>query len=528
MLLYLQFNGRFTRKADRIARIMRRDYGFTRFRGISTSEGHAIWLSKEKNTPIRYEHIQRVPDLWRNAIARGKPTSPANIDRLEAGYGPLERLMMADRHLSFVYLPDIIFPPTALRATTATHEGALACIEELLGYYEKEFTENRPALVLFHNVSAGPAVCAAAVCYRMGIPFVTIGMTQVDNRHHACSNVQMAPDDAIERYASADLAVSDYAREWIGQLGGGPVKTDGDQEIRKRLTNRYQSSCPAIFGEALRKLPEALKPWKKPYLPDPRVPTGFDRWAHDLRSRINYRRNVDSGLFSKGPLPESYVYFAMSWTPEMSTLILAPRYAFQMVVIQALSQSLPAGWKLVVKDHTFMPSTRRKWFYETITRYQNVVLAHPDLISAQLATGARAMATISGTAGWESILADKPTLVFSDIWYLATGLAHRCRTIENLPSDIRETIRRHEAIAPGERRERCARMVQALVDGSVPFDFHVMWQTIEEERLDDYEPDLAAMAERVHARFLRLEERVIDPFDATAWTGDRTPREPAR
>jgi hypothetical protein len=345
----------------------------------------------------------------------------------------------------------------------------------------------------------------------------------VDNRHHACSNVQMAPDDAIARYADPALAASPDARAWLEKLGGGPVKTDGDQEIRKRLTDRYHAGYPSILAEALRKLPAALKRWDKPYPPDPRVPGAFDAWAHDLRSRINYRRNVGSGLFHRGPLPENYVYFAMSWTPEMSTLILAPRYAFQMVVIQALSQSLPAGWKLVVKDHTFMPSTRRRWFYETITRYQNVVLAHPDTLSAALAAGSRAMATISGTAGWESILADRPTLVFSDIWYLATGLARRCRSIETLPADLRETIRAHEAIPAPERRERCARMVQALVDGSVPFDFHVMWQTLEEERLDDYEPNLAAMAERVHARFLRLQTETIDPFDATPWSRDRTP-----
>ena len=142
---------------------------------------------------------------------------------------------------------------------------------------------------------------------------------------------------------------------------------------------------PAGFGFILRRpglwpfaaLPAALKRKRKPYPPDPREATPFQMWRWEARVQWHYRSLMRSGIFSDR-LPEGdFLYFALSVTPEASTCIEAPQYADQLVVIGALARGLPAGWRLVVKDHLPMCGRRTLEFYRCASQYPNVVLVNP-------------------------------------------------------------------------------------------------------------------------------------------------------
>ena len=157
MHLFLQFNGRFTPKADRIARILQERHGFAEFSGISTAEGHAAWLMDPKHTPIRYRHVQALPELWRRAVDRGR-ADKARLSTLEERYGNLWRFVIADRNLGHTFLTGTIVPKTALRARSAELDVVLSCLQELFDYFEHRFEEDRPDAVFFQVVAAAPAV----------------------------------------------------------------------------------------------------------------------------------------------------------------------------------------------------------------------------------------------------------------------------------------------------------------------------------------------------------------------------------
>ena len=524
MHLYLQFNGRFTPKADRVARLLAERHGYTIFTGLSTSEGHVTWLRKEKNTPVRYGHIQALPELWRRAFARGI-ADPARLARLEADYGNLWPYILADRNLGHTFLTGTIVPDTAMRRRAADQRFIFACIQELFDYFETQFTADRPDAVFFQVVAGSPALVCAAVCGRLGIPFFNIGKKNFGDRHPITRNALMQPDGAVERYADPALTAGPDAEAWLDAFRNQPVPPDSLASDRKVFASRHGGSLPGVVLRHLAALPKALRTEKKPYEPDPRATLPLDTWKWELKVKLNYRRLAAQGVFDHQMVSEPYVYFPLSVTPEATTCVVAPLYSDQLVLIGALAQSLPAGWKLVVKDHLPMCGRRSASFYQQAMQFQNVVLVDPTLNSEKLVRDAQAVAVISGTSGWEAMLHGRPVLAFSDVWYLATGLGVRCRSLETIYRDLMTSLRLTADFDPAERRRRLTRIIQAVMDDSFAFDYPLMWHKRTPEELDAAMPKFeglaAKLAERIQSTLAAAPPP--HPFDVTPWTRDRTP-----
>lgn len=523
MHLFLQFNGRFTPKADRLARILRDRHGFTHFSGISTSEGHASWLLNPAHTPIRYAHVQALPELWRRALARGH-ADRTRLSSLEERYGNLWRFVIADRNLGHTFLTGTIVPETALRGRTAELDVVLSCLQELFDYFERRFEADRPDAVFFQVVAAAPALVAAAVCRRMGIPFLCLGKTKYDDRHHLATNALMQPDPVVERYADGALTPSPDAWARLEASRIEPKASDHYDADRRNFAARHGGGRAQMLWAQLSALPKALRPWRKPYPPDPRAPTAWQMWRWETKVQWNFKRLAASGMF-EGQAPDGdYIFFPLSVTPEASTCVVAPEFADQLVLVGALARSLPAGWRLAVKDHLPMCGRRTRSFYQQILQYQNTILVDPTIRSTDLIRKARLTTVIAGTSGWEAMMMGCPVLAFGDVWYLATGLGHRCLNTSRVHEDIHEACRIAGRFDSGERDRRCARMIQALVEGSFPFDYHLMWSRLDTEQLDARAPQFEDLAARIASRIEKMRrEGTPDPFDTGAWTRDRTP-----
>ena len=101
----------------------------------------------------------------------------------------------------------------------------------------------------------------------------------------------------------------------------------------------------------------------------------------------------------------------------------------QLVIIKMLSETLPEGWYLYVKEHPAqfdinndtsyyhmydMPLFKTKKFYKKISSMSNVKVIQHSTKSVDLIRGSQAVASIQGTVLLESVLEKKPMLAFSD------------------------------------------------------------------------------------------------------------------
>lgn len=524
MHLYLQFNGKFTPKADRIARVFTDRYGCGRHSGIAVGEGHARWLLDRRHTPLHYEHVQALPELWRRALARGK-ADRRRIAELERDYGNLWRFIIADRNLGYRYYGDVLLPHTALRQACRSHDAILSCLQELFDYYERAFAELRPDLVLFHLVASAPGAVAAAVAHRCGIPFLALQASQIGDRFFVASNALMQPDEAVELYARESLPVSPEVARWYDEMREKRVAAIELARGGEAFKALYRNSRPALFWRHARGLPAALRRRRKPYPPDPREPTPLHRWRAANAADWTRFALFRAGFFEPGPPAGEFVYFPLAVTPEQSTCLVKPLYVDQSHLVDLLAQSVPAAWRVAVKEHLPMAGLRSVEFYRRLQRLPNVALIDPRSSPVELTRRAQAVVSVGGASVWEAAMAGRPALTFGRTWCGTTGLVHHTANPEALGDELRQCIRANAAVTPEDRAQRLRRMLEALHRASFPIDFRVAWETMTPAELDQSQAETDRIAERVWQRYQSLRQTGPwpDPFATAPWSRDRTP-----
>lgn len=119
-----------------------------------------------------------------------------------------------------------------------------------------------------------------------------------------------------------------------------------------------------------------------------------------------------------------YIVYALNFQPERTTSPIGDHFVNQFLAIDMLAKSLPAGWKLYVKEHPsqfihFMwgSNYRSKAYYDAIASLPNVQLVPLIYDIYQLIDGSKAVATITGTMAWESVVREKPAIIFGHTWY---------------------------------------------------------------------------------------------------------------
>lgn len=106
---------------------------------------------------------------------------------------------------------------------------------------------------------------------------------------------------------------------------------------------------------------------------------------------------------------KDFIYYPLHMQPEASSMPLAGIYADQQVVVEALSNALPRGLKLVVKEHPLQFTTSDKLsfrsveFYSRLKSLDNVVLAHQKEPAAPLIRNSLAAVTLTGTTALEAL-----------------------------------------------------------------------------------------------------------------------------
>jgi len=134
---------------------------------------------------------------------------------------------------------------------------------------------------------------------------------------------------------------------------------------------------------------------------------------------------------------DKYVYFPLHYQPERTVNPDGGVFFDYMFTLRILSESLPEGWKLYVKEHTsqfsYMLSGERGRTvqdYDEILKLHNTILIPSNADSRELIASSQAVATITGTAGWEAVILGKPILYFGYPWYQDCPGTHQIFSVQ--------------------------------------------------------------------------------------------------
>jgi hypothetical protein len=121
-------------------------------------------------------------------------------------------------------------------------------------------------------------------------------------------------------------------------------------------------------------------------------------------------------------LNHEYIYFGLHYQPEMTTNPMAGRYQDQFLSIKLISDNLPKGVLIYVKEHPQIYKNqdfqcRFREFYSMIGGLGNVKIVNSDTSTFELIKQSKAVATITGTVGWEALFRNKPVIIFGEVYY---------------------------------------------------------------------------------------------------------------
>ena len=140
-----------------------------------------------------------------------------------------------------------------------------------------------------------------------------------------------------------------------------------------------------------------------------------------LGSRIKYvlRQRRDGRRLIKEKSPtladlagKSFVFFPLHVEPEIALQGKSPEFLVQLSAIISLARHLPADTLLVVKEHISAAGRRPPAFYQQIRELKNVVWLDVRELGLEVVRASVAVATISGSAGFEAATMGIPVLTF--------------------------------------------------------------------------------------------------------------------
>lgn len=138
------------------------------------------------------------------------------------------------------------------------------------------------------------------------------------------------------------------------------------------------------------------------------------RLHRTMRNSLAYWR-------ARRPIPaesERFIYFPLHLQPEATTSPMGGVFADQYLAVEMLARALPAGWKLVVKENPAQLLAKRDLgFYEQLAKMPQVHLVSRGANTFDLMERCSAVASITGTAGWEALFRSKPVIAFGRAFY---------------------------------------------------------------------------------------------------------------
>jgi len=112
-----------------------------------------------------------------------------------------------------------------------------------------------------------------------------------------------------------------------------------------------------------------------------------------------------------------YVYIPLHVQPESGIDLVGRRYSNQIEFIKKCSLSLPAGYKIITKDHPHDFGRKRANFYKQIQSIFNCKVVSTKTSVHEIISNASLVITIVGTASLESILMKVPSLSAVKMYY---------------------------------------------------------------------------------------------------------------
>lgn len=289
------------------------------------------------------------------------------------------------------------------------------------------------------------------LCEERRIPFLTIQHTQFPGRFYISKNdfytignrfiddwhkyeklddikIKLT-DDIRNRYEKVKLDYEKGAPVFMEALSKREKKMQHPLYIIKRWTKRFATSYrPYIWGKPADKTIIGICAYdkranKKYEESEGNVYLNEKIYLKANKYKKQLKRKYES-LCTPPDYSEKYIAFFLHYQPEATSCPGGDIFVDQRLCIELLLKNLPSIYKIYVKEHPHQfsrtkngHSGRMQDLYDDLVKNDRVRLISTNIASFDLINNAKAVSTITGTAGWEAMVRFKPVIAFGLCWY---------------------------------------------------------------------------------------------------------------
>lgn len=303
-------------------------------------------------------------------------------------------LAMANRHLGRGYALGGFHFPRSSYSERSGYPQLLRAHNETLSFWENEFQDKSVGLV----INGGKL--ASSVAEMMDIPYRVLAGARYRNHWYWGWN---------------DFYENPLIRKAFEEgVEGGELALDAPYDDHLELRARFlKNDNPLMLGYRLSYLTARFVYWRLRGFKKARGYYHRDVLKHQIRSYTGRRklsRMADTTLDDLEGTP--FVFYPLHLEPELAFQSLSPEYFYQLSSIAAVARDLPAGAVLVIKEHLNAIGSRPDNFYDQIAAFKNVKMLDPSEFGLNVVRKAKAVVTVSGTAGFEAAVMGKPVISF--------------------------------------------------------------------------------------------------------------------
>ena len=333
----------------------------------------------------------------------------------------------------------------------------LSILESECKLFEKILDENKPDFLLTLDFGLHHSNLLTKMCKKRGINVLSISISKFPSSCYLSESV----DTMMEEHIAGD---DNFSFEDLQKLLN-------QNNLSKSLENLYSNirkSKRTRFSAGFSVLSEKNKNIHTHY-------TYYGRTKLKLISleiqhfiRTRSRGNFLSKNSQKTINDENFIYLPLHQEPERSLLIDAPFYTNQIELIRHIAKSIPINYVLYVKEHPTQGKARG-WRdiseYKQILEIPNVRLIHPSVSSHDLIKKSDLVITVSGTASFEALIYNKPSILFANYGYHKAGIV-KINCLEDLPNAISNALNSSVDLS------KLSTYVSSLIKNSFDFDYY--------------------------------------------------------
>ena len=304
---------------------------------------------------------------------------------------------------------------------------------------------------------------------RRGIPCVALRYSKINPSHGFWTTDRLMMNSAALALGNSKresgASVSEAAKTYIQKFRDQPqvisyIATKWRNKMKRGLLRWHLENAKVVVREFINGLRGQDKSLRE-------LPFGrFMRYYHSLY--LNFAQQHFFTAYGPDVLKKmKYVYFPLHKEAELAQTFQATLWHDQRNTVRVLASMLPAGYRLLVREHRMNVGHRPTKSYRQYADIPNVTLIDPFDSQFKYLQNAALVVTENGSSGWEGLLLRRPVLLLSRTFYDGAGLGVRVTDPDRLNRAVLQALSQ----PPAEDAESYERALGCMVDAELETTF---------------------------------------------------------